>query len=90
VQINLNRRAGKVLANLFKELQELHASVKRCIKFSEAATKAVKKLKDADTWAGVTETAGGLTMKGVAIYSLINFVVECADHGTTILKLLPI
>jgi hypothetical protein len=90
VQINLNRRAGKTLANLLKELQDLHTSVKRCIKFCEAATKAVKKLKDADSWAGVTETAGGLTSKGVAIFALINFVVECADHGMTILKLLPV
>ena len=90
VQINLNRRAGKTLANLLKELQDLHTSVKRCIKFCEAATKAVKKLKDADSWAGVTETAGGLTSKGVAVFALINFIVECADHGTSILKLLPI
>lgn len=90
VQINLNRRAGKMLANLMKELEGLHRSVKNCIKFCEAATKAVKKLKDDDTWAAATETAGGLTSKGVAIFALINFIVECADHGMTILKLLPV
>ena len=90
VQINLNRRAGKTLASMFKELEELHANVKKCIRFAEAATKAVKKLKDADTWAAVTETAGGLTTKAIAVFALVNFIVECADHGMTIAKLLPI
>jgi hypothetical protein len=90
VQINLNRRAGKTLASLMKELQELHATVKKCIKFAEAAAKAVKKLKDEDSWAAAVESAGGLTTKGVAILALVNFVIECADHGMTIVKLLPL
>ena len=89
-QINLNRRAGKIVADLFKQMQELHATIKKCIKFSEAAAKAVKKLKDDDSWATGFATAGGVGTKAVAIFALVNFVVECADHGMTIVKLLPI
>ena len=90
VQINLNRRAGKAIADLMKQAQELHAQVKRCIRFSEAAAKAVKKLKDTDSWAAGFAEAGGLSTKAIAVFALVNFVVECAKHGTTIVKLLPI
>lgn len=87
VQINLNRRAGKAVQDLFKELQELHQRVKRCIKFAENVMKAIKKLKDEDSWAAKFEAAGGMTTKGVAVVALVNFIVACADHGKTLASL---
>jgi hypothetical protein len=90
VQINLSRRAGKTVESLLKELQELHAKVKKCIKFAENVMKAIKKLKDEDSWVAKLEAAGGLTGKGVAILALVNFMVECADHGKTIVQLVSV
>jgi phage shock protein A len=89
-QINLNRRMNKTVKSLFDDIAEMHKNTKKCTRFSDAAMKAVKKLKAEDSWIGTTETGGSVGSKGVAIYALANFCLACADNGKQLLSLLPV
>lgn len=73
---------------LFDEITQVHAKAQRCAKFGERALKATQKLRAEDSWAAGTETSLGLGSKGVAVYALANFVLECAKHGTTLLSVI--
>jgi hypothetical protein len=74
---------------MFADITDLHQKSQRCAKFGERALLAVQKLRVEDLWTGAAAAEGtGAGAKGVALYAAINFAVEVAKHGTTLLSLL--
>lgn len=88
----LKKDAEKLQATfekIFEDITDLHLKSQRCAKFGERALAAVQKLRVEDLWTGgAAAEATGAGSKGVALYAAVNFAVEVAKHGTTLLSLL--
>jgi hypothetical protein len=89
-QINLNRRMKQTVTKAFNEIVELNAQTKKCVRFGEASKKAVATLKAKDSWAAVTEKAGGVSTKAVALVALGRFCIDLAGLGKQLVSALPI
>lgn len=88
----LKKDADKLQATsekMFADITDLHQKSQRCAKSGERALAAVQKLRVEDLWTGAAAAEGtGAGAKGVAVCALVNFAVEVAKHGTTLLSLL--
>lgn len=79
---------GKTLDTLFTDIEDLNRKAQKCAAFGERSQKAVQKLRKEDSWtAELAEALGGTGTKAVAIYGLVNFIVECADHGKALIPM---
>lgn len=85
------RAAGKqmagAIADLFASITRLHQKTQAFAAFGDRMLDAVKKLRKEDSWAPCAESAGSGGMKAVALYSLANFMFECAEHGHALIPL---
>lgn len=79
----------ETVEKLFTEITDLHRKAQNCAKFGKRALMAARKLRVEDLWTGgLTAEVTGMGTKGVAIYALANFALQCAKNGTTLLALL--
>jgi methyl-accepting chemotaxis protein len=91
-------RAEKVCASAEKGIHEmieqmvaLNTKIKNANEFAKRARKAVNELKAKDTWTGtLTSKLVDSGSQGAALVGLGNFLLECADHGTSLMKLMGI
>jgi hypothetical protein len=78
----------KTFTELFEKISKLHQEAISYAKFGDLVMKEAQKLRKEDSWTGVASCdATNLGSRAVSLYSLANFAVEVAKHGTTLLSM---
>lgn len=81
-------KLDQTFQKLFGEITDLHRRSQNAAQFADRALKTAQKLVKEDSWAGLSGDATNLGSRAFTLYSLANFAVECAKHGTTIIAML--
>lgn len=86
-QINLDRRMGKKVTEMMKDIAELHQKKVIGVKFANSSLASIKELKTKDTWTGQMGDTCTYGTRGVAAFAAANFMWALSHAGKQLIKM---
>jgi hypothetical protein len=75
-------------SKLFDEVADLHRKSQNAGKFGDRCLNAARQLRKEDTWCGLDpENSLDVGKKGLTVYTIANFIFECAMHGKSLIPM---